>query len=452
MLKVRTEFFEHEKTLKFPLVLINREDSSCGYLPFSRRPQPFIHGAGPQLGELAAFPRLLGVRDPLSEVVALAQRWDLKGRGGAGFPFALKLQAVAESSSRLIRPAVVINATESEPLSFKDRFLLTYYLDLVLEGAVLCARALRGTCVYLVTHDDTERSSGLMESVKRFSKVVGVKIEVVLTPPALVSGQETSVVAAVNGESKPVPRMQPPRVSVSGVRGRPTLLSNAETYARLSQANRIERRDGTGDKSASLPYLGTVHLKTGESYIVEVDSSQSVSDIFDVLRAPLNESSIYLVGGYFGRWFRGDDQRMRTPISVPKKDQGIGFGGGLLVEVDRQSCLGGEVAFVSRWLSQQSALQCGPCKHGLPQVADEFERLVVGKSGDMEKVLRWTSQIRGRGGCSLPDSVCDLMESFSETVPEEIRAHQSGTCQLPYLHQFEGLHGSFHGGPNLNGT
>lgn len=396
-----------------------------------------------KLDEVSRSSVPLGVRDPLTEIVGLAKRWDLKGRGGAGFPFSQKLLAVAENSSRLVRPSVVVNATESEPLSFKDRFLLTYYLDLVLEGAVLCARALSSSSIYLVTHADVDNSLELVEAVRRFGDATRVKIEVVLTPSALVSGQETSVVAAVNGESRPLPRMQPPRVSISGVKGRPTLLSNAETYARLAQARRIELSGGSHDGTGSLSYLGTVHLKTGESYIVDSDPSISVSDILESLRAPVNDSSIYLVGGYFGRFYRSIDPRLRSALSAPKNSQGVGFGTGLVVEIDRHGCISGEVAFLSRWLSLQSAGQCGPCKKGLPQVADEFEQLVLGGGGDREKILRWTAQIRGRGGCALPDSVCDLLESFFKVAPDEVRVHQSGACQRPYQRQFEELHRDF---------
>ncbi len=432
-------------------MLLNRNGTSCGNFPFARRSQAFKPGVSLKLDEVARSSAPLGVRGPLAEIVGVAKRWDLKGRGGAGFPFAQKLTAVAESSSRLIRPSVVVNATESEPLSFKDRFLLTYYLDLMLEGAVLCARALNSPSIYLVTHADTGGSPELVDAVRRFSDAARVKIQVVLTPPALVSGQETSVVAAVNGASRPLPRMQPPRVSVSGVRDRPTLLSNAETYARLAQARRIEVSAGPPGENSLLSHLGTVHLKTGESYIVDSDPLNSVSDILESLRAPISDSSVYLVGGYFGRFFRSIDPRLRVPLKVPKNAHGVGFGAGLIVEIDRHGCLGGEVAFVSRWLSLQSAGQCGPCKKGLPQVADELERVVLGGDGDFEKILRWTTQIRGRGGCALPDSVCDLVESFSKVAPEEIRAHQSGACQRPYLRQFEGLHRNFDRGIDSHG-
>lgn len=79
----------------------------------------------------------------LSELVALAEEVDLRGRGGAAFPFARKLKAVADAAvSRDTRPVVVINATEGEPASAKDKALLARTPNLVLSGAVLTARAL----------------------------------------------------------------------------------------------------------------------------------------------------------------------------------------------------------------------------------------------------------------------------------------------------------------------
>jgi NADH:ubiquinone oxidoreductase subunit F (NADH-binding) len=393
---------------------------------------------------LARAPEFYGVRDPVKELVELSQRWQITGRGGAGFPFWKKLSAVSDNTSIFSRPFVVVNLTESEPLSFKDRFIKTYYLELVLEGAVLASKALRAEAIYVASHYEKGESDALSDYVKGYAAARGVKIETVAMRKALVSGQETSIVNAINGRV-PLPRVQPPRLSEKGVKSRPTLLSNAETYLRVAQAKRLESICDHVDPKMTLGYLGTIHLKTGESYIVESHPLMSVAEIMGSLGAPLNESSLYLVGGYFGRLFQGKDARLYAPISRSKREGGAGWGAGLVVELERQGCVAAELGFLIRWLSLQSAGQCGPCKFGLPQISNEFDNMVTQATGSIELIRRWKGQIKGRGGCALPDSVCDLESSFEEVTLEELSLHQAGNCDRAYERIFEGLHMSFYG-------
>jgi NADH:ubiquinone oxidoreductase subunit F (NADH-binding) len=93
----------------------------------------------------------------LEELVDLAENIDLRGRGGAGFPFARKLKAVIESAKRkqLARAAVVVNGSEGEPSCLKDTALLLFSPHLVIDGAVLCGRALNAPEVNIaVTRPD----------------------------------------------------------------------------------------------------------------------------------------------------------------------------------------------------------------------------------------------------------------------------------------------------------
>src|SRR5690606_26165937 len=80
---------------------------------------------------------------PASDLVRLTEAIALQGRGGAGFPFARKLRAVLESSAKQDKPTmVVVNATEGEPASWKDKVLLTRAPHLILDGAALAAIAI----------------------------------------------------------------------------------------------------------------------------------------------------------------------------------------------------------------------------------------------------------------------------------------------------------------------
>ncbi|MFD7809248.1 oxidoreductase, partial [Streptomyces cellulosae] len=103
-----------------------------------------------------------GPLEPLGgeQLAQLAERINLRGRGGAGFPFHKKLRSVAESAiKRGVRPVVVVNGSEDEPACRKDTVLINRAPHLILDGALLCAEAMGArTLVVGVTRESTQRS------------------------------------------------------------------------------------------------------------------------------------------------------------------------------------------------------------------------------------------------------------------------------------------------------
>lgn len=167
-------------------------------------------------------------RLPWNELVALAEAVDLRGRGGAAFPFARKVRAVA--GRRGTRTVVLVNATEGEPASAKDAVLLTRKPHLVLDGALICAYALGAREIVLgVTGDLAERS---LRTAVAEARLAG-RARIVRLPERFVSGEGGALVRGVNGET-PIPPGRKVRAAESGVDGLPTLLSNAETFAQLA--------------------------------------------------------------------------------------------------------------------------------------------------------------------------------------------------------------------------
>src|ERR1019366_4771970 len=132
-----------------------------------------------------------------------------------------------------------------------------------------------------------------------------------------------------------------------------------------------------------------------------------------------------LVGGYFGSWLPA------TPtISLPFSAQGlgVGLGAGLLVAFPVGACGVAEVARLARYLACQSAGQCGPCKFGLPAIAEKLERLAEGRPAGMADLHRWLAEIDGRGACSHPDGVARQIHSALEVFHGEVIQHEEGWC------------------------
>jgi NADH:ubiquinone oxidoreductase subunit F (NADH-binding) len=109
---------------------------------------------------------------------------------------------------------------------------------------------------------------------------------------------------------------------------------------------------------------------------------------------------------------------------------GCSLGSGVLIALGESSCGLHETARVIDYLAEQSARQCGPCTYGLRAVADSVAALADGAPrGERDRVLRWNSEIRGRGACHHPDGAVRFVASAISVFRPEIEAHRKGGCR-----------------------
>ncbi len=238
----------------------------------------------------------------------------LTGRGGAGFPLARKLEAVAAGRG----PAVVVaNGTEGEPPSGKDKVLLAYAPHLVLDGAVLAARAVGAgevvvaagaTCRTQVAAALTERRWAGMDA--------DLTMRAVTVPDGFVTGEETALVAFLDG-GPALPSFAPPRPFERGVGGAPTLVQNVETLAHLALVARFGpgwfRSVGTADEPGSA--LVTLSGAVRDPGVYEVALGSTLEQLLARAGGATAELGALLVGGYFGTWVPAAEA-LAAPLSV----------------------------------------------------------------------------------------------------------------------------------------
>src|ERR1700742_362012 len=157
----------------------------------------------------------------------------LPGRGGAGFPLAVKVRAVRDNGPAAGGTVVIANGEEGEPASIKDRWLLRHRPHLILDGLRLAAAMVAADRAYVYVSDpDSARSVETALAELEPDALGGIVVEVPRVDPGYIAGEETAAIRAINGG--PVkPTDKPPRPFQSGVGGRPTLVSNVETLANL---------------------------------------------------------------------------------------------------------------------------------------------------------------------------------------------------------------------------
>jgi NADH:ubiquinone oxidoreductase subunit F (NADH-binding) len=342
------------------------------------------------------------------ELIDVVEAAGLRGRGGANFPAAIKLRAVAERR----RPVVVINGTEGEPRSSKDALLLMRVPHLVIDGAELAAAAVGAREVILAA--PTRTHAVLTDALaERRSPVT-----LAASAAGYVAGEETAVIAHLEGKP-PLPRVTPPRPAERGLRKRPTLVQNVETLAHLAliarhgaewfRAAGTERRTGTTLLTVS---------GAAASGVLESEAGATLGDVLD----PSEPLRAVLVGGYFGGWVPAEESRALD---------GAALGAGVIHALGRSSCPIAETARIATYMASQSAGQCGPCVFGLSALAGVLERLAAGHGGrdDAARLARWTEMVRGRGACAHPDGVARLLASATQVFAEELDDHvHRGAC------------------------
>ncbi len=370
-----------------------------------------------------------------AELIRICEEVDLRGRGGAAFPVARKLRAVLTAKKSGKRtPVVVVNGTEGEPGSSKDKLLLARSPHLVLDGALVAARALGARKVVVAVAGNGPHARSVGKAVAADSRVSRM-VRVVSVPDRFVSGEGSALINAINGNPA-LPPGTKTLASDSGVRGQPTLLSNAETFAQLAVLAMLgpEGYASTGDPDEPGTVLLTVGGSVGRPAIVETPSGVPLGHILDICQA--QPAHGVLVGGYHGMWL-APDAAYDVPVSrAGLASAGGALGAGVVLVLGEESCPLSEVARVAGYMAGQSSGQCGPCKLGLPAVAKSVADITAGIGGfdQVEAIRRTAGAIRGRGACKHPDGVGRFVVSALDVFAADLGEHLfRGSCGRPPL-------------------
>jgi NADH:ubiquinone oxidoreductase subunit F (NADH-binding) len=387
-----------------PTSLVEHEQS-FGPLPLGRRPRRLID---------------------------IVERSGLTGRGGAGFPTGRKLRSVADGRRSGV---VVANGAEGEPASAKDRFLLTWAPHLVMDGIAVAAHAIGATAAYLVLHRTATRLGAALQAAAEARNVAGidpVPIQVVGVPHRYTSSEQSAIVQFLSG-GPGRPTFAPPRPHERGVGGRPTLVNNVETLAHLALIARFGDRwfREAGAPSAPGSMLVTVGGAVGRPGVYEIAVGTTVGQVVMLAGGPTERPQAILIGGYFGAWLPAEVAWPVPMTHAALRAAGGALGAGIVIVLPESSCGLAETARVVRYLSEETAGQCGPCVFGLPALADALIDLAYhgGRGRAAEQVAALIPLIEGRGACRHPDGATRLAASALTAFGPDAAWHdRAGPC------------------------
>jgi NADH:ubiquinone oxidoreductase subunit F (NADH-binding) len=369
------------------------------------------------------------------QLISALDRSGLSGRGGAGFPTGRKVAALGGQ-----KPVVIGNGAEGEPLSAKDATLLKRAPHLVLDGLNVVAKAVQADKVYLYVAATAVPTVARAVADRTAAGLTDVDVVMIEAPDTFVAGEESAAVRLIEG-GPALPRDRITVLARSGVRGRPTLLNNVETLAHVALIARFGAERFRSVGADDDPGTMLVTLSGGrreDRRVLEVPTGTSLTSLLCVDRViDLKSTRALLLGGYHGSWLSAGTL---TGITLDRKSLqplGANPGAGVIHVLGMNECGLRRMAEITSYLAGQGARQCGPCRNGLPRLAELVDEIAYKRASDtlVNELRRTVRMVDGRGACRHPDGTVRLIRSALRVFAADIEHHRRRTCEARTHHR-----------------
>jgi NADH:ubiquinone oxidoreductase subunit F (NADH-binding)/(2Fe-2S) ferredoxin/Pyruvate/2-oxoacid:ferredoxin oxidoreductase delta subunit len=371
-------------------------------------------------------------------VVDEVKKSGLRGRGGAGFPTGRKWQICRDQPGDV--KYVICNGDEGDPGAFMDRSILEGDPHSVLEGFTIGAYAIGAKQGYVYVRAEYPLAVSNLAVAIEQSRSLGLlgenilgsgfdfDVEIVRGAGAFVCGEETALIASVEGrEGRPNPR--PPYPAEKGLWGKPTNINNVETWANVPEI--IARG---GDWYAS---LGTERSKGTKVFslvgkvkntgLIEVQMGMTLREIiFDIGGGILKDKKFKAVqtGGPSGGCI--PDSLIDLPVDFEELAKaGSIMGSGGLIVMDEDTCMVDVAHYFVAFLEEESCGKCTPCREGISRMKEILERITLGegKRGDIELLESLATTIKEASLCGLGSTAPNPVLTTLRYFRDEYEAH-----------------------------
>ncbi|MDR5728678.1 MAG: NADH-quinone oxidoreductase subunit NuoF [Terriglobia bacterium] len=399
-------------------------------------------------GGYEALLKALTEMDPQGVIDQIAKS-GLRGRGGGGYPTGLKWGTVAKAVGS--PKYVICNGDEGDPGAFMDRSVLEGDPQRVIEGMVIAAYAVGATKGYIYVRAEyplaVSRFSASLREARRHgflgANICGTPllfdIEIRLGAGAFVCGEETALIASIEGK-RGTPRTRPPYPAVSGLWNCPTLINNVETFANVAPILRNGAEWFAG--------MGTAHSK-GTKVFALTGKITNTGLVEIPMGMPLREI-IFSIGGGVpdGHKFKAVQTGGPSGGCLPEEhldlnisyDALIGAGsmmgsGGMIV-MDDTSCMVNVARFFVEFCMTESCGKCIPCRAGTAQMFGLLSKICNGEAShqDLDLLIDLCDVVKNTSLCGLgqtaPNPVLSTLRYFRDEYLEHIDHHRcpAGVC------------------------
>lgn len=385
------------------------------------------------------------------DVVEEVKKSGLRGRGGAGFPTGMKWSFLAKPEG--VSRYLVCNADESEPGTFKDRFLMTKIPHALIEGMIVSSYALGANVSFIYVRGEMMPQIRILEKAIAEAKEAGFlgknilgsgyDLEIHVQPGggAYICGEETALLESLEGK-RGNPRIKPPFPAVSGLYGCPTVVNNVESiaatvpiindggeeYAKIG----IDRSTGTKLISASgnLVRPGVYEIELGlpvEEFIYSDEYCGGIAGGKRLKAIVAGGSSVPILPTNLALKTAKGEPRLMTYESLADGGfvTGSAMGSGGFIAFDEDQCIVRNTLNFTRFYHHESCGQCSPCREGTGWMEKLLHRIEYGGASIADIDLLWDIQknIDGHTICPLGDASAWPVASAIRHFRDEFEWH-----------------------------
>lgn len=372
------------------------------------------------------------------DIIEEVKKAGLRGRGGAGFPAAMKWSfAVADKK---FPKYLICNADEGEPGTFKDRPILEKNPHLLIEGMVISGYGLGAEYGYIYLRGEYPHAKDVLnraiaQAYKEnylgdniLGKNIRFHLSVYQGAGAYICGEETALIESLEGK-KGQPRTKPPFPVNVGVWGMPTVVNNVETLSNVPYIIDIggDAYSRIGSEECPGPKLFSVSGCVEKPGVYELPMGTILRDIIYTYAGGIKNNKklkAVIPGGISTPVLPAD--KIDCPmdfVSMPKF--GSMLGSGAVIVMDESVCMVKVTLRALKFFEHESCGKCVPCREGTGWLRKILERIEYGKGrkGDIELLYDVAETISGRTFCPLGDSAAGVVTAMIKHFRAEFKEH-----------------------------
>jgi NADH-quinone oxidoreductase subunit F len=385
------------------------------------------------------------------DVVEEVKKANLKGRGGAGFPTGLKWSFLAKPEG--VPRYLLCNADESEPGTFKDRYLMEKIPHLLIEGMIVSSYALGSNLSYIYIRGEYMWVLEILEKAiaEAYAKGFlgknilgsGFDLDLRVAPGggAYICGEETALIESLEGK-RGNPRIKPPFPAVKGLWGCPTVVNNVESLATVvpiindgaEEYTKLGTDASNGTKLISacgnVTRGGVYEIELGisvEEFIYGDEWCRGIANNKKIKALVPGGSSVPILPAHLITKTAAGENRLMSYESLADGGFASGsmLGSGGFIVFDEDQCIVRNTWNFARFYAHESCGQCSPCREGTGWMEKVLHRLENGKGNmrDIELLADINKKIEGNTICPLGDAAAWPVAAAIRHFREEFEWH-----------------------------
>jgi NADH-quinone oxidoreductase subunit F/NADP-reducing hydrogenase subunit HndC len=372
------------------------------------------------------------------QVIDTIKASGLRGRGGGGFPTGLKWEFTSKSEGDI--KYVACNADEGDPGAFMDRSVLEGDPHAVIEAMAIAAYAIgakRGYVYIRAEYPIAVKRLGIAIAQAKEMGLLGEDIfgtgfefdlEIRLGAGAFVCGEETALIASIEGE-RGMPRPKPPFPAQKGIFGKPTIINNVETYASIPQIieKGAEWFTSMGTERSPGTKVFALGGKINNTGLVEIPMGTTLREVIYDIGGGIPSGKAFKAvqtGGPSGGCITAD--HLDTKIDFDTLTAlGSMMGSGGMIVVDEDNCMVDFARFFLDFTVDESCGKCVPCREGTKRMLEMLEKITSGSGTlkDLDDLEELAYAIKDSALCGLGQTAPNPVLSTLKYFRDEYEAH-----------------------------